>query len=60
MASIAKNYGLGQFITGVVLAILFGILAGATSGGNKPAYIGAAIVCGIAAAVGLIIFLVKK
>ena len=48
-----KTYFCGSLIAGIVLAILFGILAGIDEG-NRPAYIGAAVVCGVAAIVGLI------
>jgi hypothetical protein len=61
MAQNAKaTYGLSSFIVGLVLAALFGILAGANAGGQRGTYIGALGLCVVAAIVGLILFLKNK
>lgn len=49
-----KQYGIYSFWTGLVLAVLFAILSVADDS-NRPAYIGAMIVCIIAGLAGLII-----
>lgn len=49
----------GGLIVGVLLAILFGVLAG-NDENNRTAYIGAAVTCGVIAVVCLIYILVKK
>jgi hypothetical protein len=54
-----RTYYGGGFIVGVVLALLFGILA-ANAHSNQLAYIAAAVASGIAGVVGGIIFLVNN
>ena len=59
LSTAQKTYYGGSFIAGLVLALLFGILAANTQS-NHGAYIGAAVATGIAGLVGGIIFLVNK
>jgi Na+/melibiose symporter-like transporter len=55
-----KSLG-GSAAAGAALAILFGILAGTSSGGgNQTAYIGACVVCGLIAVVCIIVIAVKS
>ena len=55
----ATKYWLGSCIAGAVLAILFGVLAGNSSGGNQTAYIAAAITCGGIAVLSLVVLIVR-
>ncbi len=61
--SLTKNqttYLTGSVIAGAVFAILFGILAANSSGGNQVAYITACVVCALAGIAALIYLQVKK
>ncbi len=55
-----QKYYFSSFIAGIVLAILFGILALTASGGNSAAYTAAAATSGVAGIVGLILYFVNK
>ena len=57
--TVRAQTGLGSFIAGLVLAGLFGILAGADAAHRGP-YIGALATCAAAAIVGLIMFLTNR
>ena len=59
LSTAQKTYYGGGFIAGIVIAALFGFLA-AESETNQAAYIGAAIVAGVAGLVCGIILLAKK
>jgi len=59
MAAQGQEYFGGSFFVGVILAILFGVLAG-TSEANRTAYIMAAVASGLAGVVGGIVFLARK
>jgi hypothetical protein len=56
----AKTWGFSSFGVGVVLAILFGVLSGNSSGSTSSTYLAAAIVCAIAGVVGLLYALFAK
>ena len=49
-----KKYGYYSALTGLVLAILFAILAGVDAS-NRGGYIGALVACVVAGGVGLVI-----
>ncbi|MCB0912956.1 MAG: hypothetical protein KDB60_15200 [Propionibacteriaceae bacterium] len=55
-----KNYWTGAIVVGAVIAVLFGILAGNSAGGNQTAYIGAAVVGGVIAVGSLIVLLTRR
>jgi hypothetical protein len=55
-----KNYWTGAAVAGAAFAILFGILAATSSGGNQGAYIGACVVCGLIAVASVVVLLVRK
>lgn len=55
-----KNYWTGSAVAGAVLAILFGILAATSSGGNQGAYIAACVACALVMVVSVVVLLVRK
>ena len=55
-----QKYYISSFIVGMVLAILFSILAKTVGGSSPGAYIAAAATSGLAGIVGLILFFVHR
>lgn len=55
-----KNYWTASAVAGAALAILFGILAATSSGGNQGAYIAACVACALVLVVCVVVLLVKK
>jgi len=59
MATQGQAYYAGSFFVGLLLAVLFAVLAG-TSEANRGAYIAAAAVSGVAGIVGGIVYLARR
>lgn len=55
-----KNYWTASAVAGAALAILFGILAATSSGGNQGAYIAACVACALVMVVCVVVLLVRK
>jgi Na+/melibiose symporter-like transporter len=55
-----SNYLTGAVVAGALLAILFGVLAANSSGGNQGAYIAACIACVVAGGVALVYLLMRR
>ncbi len=55
-----KNYWTGTAVAGAALAILFGILAANSSGGNAGAFIAACVVCALIAVAAVAVLLLRR
>ena len=55
-----KNYWPGTAVAGAALAILFGILAANSSGGNSGAFIAAGVVCALIAVAAVAVLLLRR